>query len=73
MLEEGIFKVRKRNISILLVSSKSDYYLIFEEMCKSATNNIVIGICRLLLLFQFYDKRKYVLIIMCSLLGCKKI
>ena len=57
MLEEGIFKVRKRNISILLVSSKSDYYLIFEEMCKSVINIIDIGICRLLL-FQFYFKRK---------------
>ena len=59
MLEEGIFKVRKRNISILLVSSKSDYYLIFEELCKSEINNIDIGICRLLLLlFKFYNKRK---------------
>ena len=51
MLEEGIFKVRKRNISILLVSGKLDYYLIFKELCKLTINNIDIGICSLLLLF----------------------
>ena len=43
MLEEGIFKVRKPKRSILLVSSKLDWYLIFIEMCKSELNNIDIG------------------------------
>jgi hypothetical protein len=44
MLEEGIFKVRKtKKRTILLVSSKSYQYIIFEEMCKVVLNNIDIG------------------------------